>query len=126
MQQKSHFRSVSLICDISQQTSVFLIKLSFWKSEIIGKSFTRLPAQAQLDQRVVFRFSTLRLRSKNNIHNFFRILGVGWSQGVNKFKSFQGLLTTVVFHTQPFPPTPHSFCQGWGDWPMNEKMKTMV
>ena len=62
-------------------------QIMFKAGTIISKQDCLLQGQAQLDQRVIFRFSTLRLRSKKekNILNFFHILGVGWSEGVNEF-----------------------------------------
>ena len=61
-----------------------------------------------MDQRVVFRFSTLRLRSKKNISFvFWGLVGLKakkwkpWSK--MHFKSFEALLANVVF----LPPPPH-------------------
>ena len=58
-----------------------------------------LQGQAQLDQRVVFRFCTLRLRGG----------GVSVDKSENHglkihFKSFQAILDNVVFYAYTSPP----------------------
>ena len=83
-----------------------------------------MPASRSSSVRPEGRFSFFHPKvkvKKNNILNFFRILGVGWSEGVNKFYVISRLFNKCCFLPTPFPRPPHSSCQGEGVWPKNEK-----
>ena len=59
-----------------------------------------LQGQAQLDQRVVFRFCTLRLRGGGGVS-----VDKSENHGLKiHFKSFQAILDNVVFLCIPLPP----------------------
>ena len=76
-----------------------------------------LQGQDQMDQRVVFCFSTLRLRSNKTISlTSFVFWGLVGLKVLTNFKSFQGLLTNVVFYPDPPPPL---MLPGGGGWLKN-------